>query len=83
MEKIEYFLISRELGKDEHASFLGEFSNYDEACNVLHEKRGHSLEQNEFIMTELEILKNYLGHKKEIMAVLDYIRDVGDGYLES
>lgn len=37
MEKIEYFLISRELGKDEHASFLGEFSNYDEACNVLTE----------------------------------------------
>ena len=67
----DYFLVKREMGRDDFLQYLGE--------NEV------EVEENGFIMTWEEIVEQEtaLGHKKEdIEEILISIKEVGEGYLE-
>ena len=68
----DYFLVKREMGKDDFLQYLGE--------NEVGE-----IEENGYIMTWEEIVEQEtaLRHNKEdVEEILTYIKEVGEGYLE-
>ena len=72
---LDYFLVKREMGKDDFLQYLGEYRSESEI----------DIEENGFIFTWEEIVEQEtaLGHKKEdVEEILTYIKEVGEGYLE-